>query len=172
MFSFNGARGATTRRGVQKKRRPAGPSPHSQPSWGFPPLFSTSEGRGALDKNLERVSSALCIQPRVFDTRLSNGPYANFALLHVNSRVDKKQRKVNTPTALYSRLLKAGGWPQKALLTRLKFRTVPRDPRWRKTSEESPKRVASEGYFSRLFRMAPGGLQVRRISKSGHKWHG
>jgi|GEM_PF-4331396 len=118
---------------VPQKRLPPvalrGLAPHSQPSWGFPHLFSSSEGRGALDKNLEGVSNALCIQPRVFDTRLSNGPYANFALLHVNSRVDKKQRKVDIPTALYSRLLKAGGWPQKALLTRPKFCTRFRDPR-------------------------------------------
>ena len=56
-------------------------------------------------------------------------PYANFALLRVNPQVDKMQCKVDTPTALYSRLLKAGGWPQKLLLTRSKFRTTSRDPR-------------------------------------------
>jgi len=41
-------------------------------------------------------------------------------------------------------LSKTRGWPQTALLTRPKFCTALRDPRWRKTSEESSKRVASE----------------------------
>ena len=35
-------------------------------------------------------------------------------------------------------------WLQTALLTCSKFCTVSRDPRWRKTKEGSPKRVASE----------------------------
>ena len=147
---------------------PAGPSPHSQPSWGFsPPRPSArvagpraklgvcqqchlkpprktpftrnplgasllrAHQRGSRDavQNMEGVSTALYIQPRVFDTRLSNSPYANFALPYVNPRVDRKQCRVDTPTTLHSRLLKAGGWLQKLLLTRLKFRTVSRDPR-------------------------------------------
>jgi len=92
-------------------------------------LRTHQRGSRGVVQNLEGVSTALCIQPRVFDTRLSNSPYANFTLLHVNSRVDRKQGKVDTSTALYSRLLKAGGWLQKLLLTRSKFCTTPRDPR-------------------------------------------
>ena len=99
------------------------------------------------------LHSTSCLRHEAFKR-----PYANFALLHVNPQVDKMQSKPGTPTALYSRLLKAGGWPQKLLLTRPKFRTAPRDPRWRKTSEGSPKRVASEaksprqsGFFWLLF---------------------
>jgi|GEM_PF-2035872 len=120
-------------------------TPHLQPSWSHSkqprkipftrnPLgaFLTclhQRGSRNVVRSLERVSTAFCIQPRVFDTRLSNRPRANFALLYVNPRVDKKQRKIDTSTALYSRLLKAGGWPQKLLLTRSKFCTVFRDPR-------------------------------------------
>ena len=87
--------------------------------------------RGSRDtvQNMEGVSTTLCIQPRVFDTRLSNSLHANFTLPHVNPQVDRKQGKLDTPTTLYSRLLKAGGWLQKLLLTRPKFCTRPRDPR-------------------------------------------
>jgi len=85
------------------------------------------------------LHSTSCLRHEAFKR-----PCANFALLHVNPQVDRKQCKVDTLTALYSRLLKAGGWPQKLLLTRPEFCTVSRDPRWRKTSEGSPKRVASE----------------------------
>ena len=196
---------------TKKKRRPAGPWPHSQPSWGFPLprpsarvaercaklgacqqcrlkpprkiclthnppgairnsletyaslatllelSFSapSSEGRGALDKNLEGVSTALCIQPRVFDTRLSNSLYANFALPHVNSQVDRKQGKVDTSTVLYSRLLKAGGWPQKLLLTRSEFCYGVLRPSLMGAEEESSKRGASEAKAPQGHRREP-----------------
>ena len=92
-------------------------------------LRAHQRGSRSAVQNMEGVSTALCLQPRVFDTRLSNSPYASFALSHVNPRANKKQCRVGTPTTLCSRLLKAGGWPQKLLLTRPKFCTRPRDPR-------------------------------------------
>jgi hypothetical protein len=62
------------------------------------------------------LHSTSCLRHEAF-----KHPYANFALPHVNPQVDKMQSKPGTPTALYSRLLEAGGWPQKALLTRPEF---------------------------------------------------
>ena len=113
----------------QKKTAPCGAFRLTRNPLGAFLLRSHQRGSRDTVQNLERVSIALCIQPRVFDTRLSNNPRANFALLYVNPRVDTMQRKLDTPTALYSRLLKAGGWLQKLLLTRLIFCTVSRDPR-------------------------------------------
>ena|GEM_PF-4490319 len=51
------------------------------------------------------------------------------------------------------------------------LRNAPR-PSLMGAEEESSKRVASEGCFSRLFRMARGELRVRRIFRGGFKWHG
>jgi len=114
---------------TKKKRRPAGLFASLATLLGLSSFVFLQRGSRNHVQNMERVGTALCIQPRVFDTRLSNSLYANFTLPHVNPRVDRKQCKVDTSTALYSRLLKAGGWPQKLLLTRSKFRTTFRDPR-------------------------------------------
>ena len=57
---------------TKKKRRPAGLFASLATLLELSSFAPISEGRGALDKNLEGVSTALCIQPRVFDTRLSN----------------------------------------------------------------------------------------------------
>ena len=62
--------------------------PRSQPSWGHPKqprktpftrnplgaflLCTHQRGSRGHVQNMEGVSTALCIQPRVFDTRLSN----------------------------------------------------------------------------------------------------
>jgi len=140
-------------------------TPHLQPSWSHSkqprkipftrnPLgasLTCLHQRGSRDtvKNMEGVSNALCIQPRVFDTRLSNSPYANFALLYVNSRVDKKQGKVDTPTTLCSRLLKSRRLATKGTADMLQVsHSVPR-PSLMEAGEGSPKRVASEAYVSR-----------------------
>ena len=107
---------------------PAGPSPHLQPSWGFPPPRPSARVAGHCAKygTYQHCSlySTSCLRHEAFKR-----PCANFALLHVNPQVDKMQSKPGIPTALYSRLLKAGGWPQKLLLTPSIFCAVFRDPR-------------------------------------------
>ena len=101
---------------------------HLQPSWSFPQLRPSARvaGRCAKYGTCQQCSlhSTSCLRHEAFK-RL----YASFALSHANLRVNKKQCRVGTPTTLCSRLLKAGGWPQKLLLTRSEFCTVSRDPR-------------------------------------------
>ena len=78
----------------QKKTAPCGALASLATLLGLSSSAPSSEGRGTLDKNLEGVSNALCIQPRVFDTRLLNSHMPTLPYLMSTYKLTKSNAKL------------------------------------------------------------------------------